>query len=83
MATLPRLLLAFALTLLAPLAHAQWSPTKPVRIIIPFPAGGIVDLMARTVTDRLSASLAVKYSDEATWMRNRAPGVKRCSTMAR
>ncbi|MGK6319463.1 TonB-dependent receptor [Sphingomonas sp. DT-204] len=27
------------------------------------------------VEDRLSASLAVKYSDEATWMRNRAPGV--------
>lgn len=27
------------------------------------------------VDDRLSASLAVKYSDEATWMRNRAPGV--------
>lgn len=27
------------------------------------------------VADRLSASLAVKYSDEATWMRNRAAGV--------
>lgn len=27
------------------------------------------------IEDRLSASLAVKYSDEATWMRNRAPGV--------
>lgn len=27
------------------------------------------------VADTLSASLAMKYSDEATWMRNRAPGV--------
>lgn len=27
------------------------------------------------IDDRLSGSLAVKYSDEATWMRNRAPGV--------
>lgn len=27
------------------------------------------------VNDRLSASLAVKYSDEATWMHNRAPDV--------
>jgi tripartite-type tricarboxylate transporter receptor subunit TctC len=63
--TLPHLLLAFALALLAPLAHAQWSPTKPVRIIIPFPAGGIVDLMARTVTDRLSASLGQQVIVEA------------------
>jgi tripartite-type tricarboxylate transporter receptor subunit TctC len=63
--TLPHLLLAFALALLAPLAHAQWSPTKPVRIIIPFPAGGIVELMARTVTDRLSASLGQPVIVEA------------------
>jgi tripartite-type tricarboxylate transporter receptor subunit TctC len=62
---LPRLLVALALALLAPLAHAQWSPTKPVRIIIPFPAGGIVDLMARTVTDRLAASLGQPVIVEA------------------
>lgn len=62
---LPRLLVALALGLLAPLAHAQWAPTKPVRIIIPFPAGGIVDLMARTVTDRLAASLGQPVIVEA------------------
>jgi iron complex outermembrane receptor protein len=27
------------------------------------------------IDEKLSGSLAVKYSDEATWMRNRAPGV--------
>jgi iron complex outermembrane receptor protein len=27
------------------------------------------------VADRLAASIAVKYSDESSWMRNRAPGV--------
>ncbi len=62
---LPRLLVALAFALLAPLAHAQWAPTKPVRIIVPFPAGGIVDLMARTVTDRLAASLGQPVIVEA------------------
>lgn len=62
---LPRLLVALAIALLAPLAHAQWAPSKPVRIIVPFPAGGIVDLMARTVTDRLAASLGQPVIVEA------------------
>ena len=54
-----------ALCLCAPLALAQWSPTKPVRIIVPFPAGGIVDLMARTVTDKLAAGLGQAVIVEA------------------
>jgi tripartite-type tricarboxylate transporter receptor subunit TctC len=52
------LCLALALLLAAPLAGAQqWSPTKPLRIIVPFPAGGIVDLMARTINEKLAAQL--------------------------
>jgi tripartite-type tricarboxylate transporter receptor subunit TctC len=47
-----------ALALLLPgLALAQAWPTKPVRIIVPYPAGGIVDLMARAVGDGLGAKL--------------------------
>ncbi|MBM3368159.1 MAG: tripartite tricarboxylate transporter substrate binding protein, partial [Betaproteobacteria bacterium] len=42
--TLLRALLAVSLSLAAPFAAAQWSPTKPMRIVVPFPAGGIVDL---------------------------------------
>ena len=51
-----RWLAALLLALTAPLISAQWAPTKPVRIIVAFPPGGIVDLMARTVSDRLSAT---------------------------
>lgn len=52
-----KLLLAVSFCLAAPLAAAQWAPTKPVRVIVPFPSGGIVDLMARTITDKLSTHL--------------------------
>jgi hypothetical protein len=49
---------ALALALLLPcLALAQAYPSKPVRIIVPYPAGGIVDLMARAVGDGLGAKL--------------------------
>ncbi len=38
-------------------AVAQAFPTKPVRIIVPFPAGGSNDLVARAISDRLSIRL--------------------------
>ena len=38
-------------------AGAQNFPTKPLRIIVPYPAGGIVDLMARAPSDGLAAKL--------------------------
>ena len=39
------------------LAHAQAYPTRPIRIVVPFPAGGPTDGMARIVSDRLAAVL--------------------------
>lgn len=36
------------------MAQAQTYPSKPIRFIIPFPAGGPGDLMGRTAADRLA-----------------------------
>jgi len=46
-----------ALLLVPCLAFAQGYPAKAVRVIVPYPAGGIVDLMARAVCEGLGAKL--------------------------
>ncbi|MFN2645114.1 MAG: Bug family tripartite tricarboxylate transporter substrate binding protein [Burkholderiales bacterium] len=48
-----RFLLAIFLALAPWLAHAQAYPTKPVRLIIPFPPGGSNDLVGRAVAAQL------------------------------
>ncbi|WP_135467025.1 Bug family tripartite tricarboxylate transporter substrate binding protein [Crenalkalicoccus roseus] len=61
--TLPRrLLLAIAASGLAlPAARAQSWPSRPVRIIVPFPPGGLVDVLARPVAQRLTAQLGQPF----------------------
>ena len=50
--------LGLALVALTPVpASAQSFPTKPVRIIAPYSAGGAVDLMARYVCERFTPAL--------------------------
>lgn len=37
-------------------AYAQDYPAKPVRVIVPFPPGGILELITRAVTDKVGAN---------------------------
>ncbi|MDO9412863.1 MAG: tripartite tricarboxylate transporter substrate binding protein [Pseudolabrys sp.] len=56
-----RTLLAAALALVAlPLAgaaHAQDYPTKTIRLVVPFPAGGTTDMLARLFAQRMGEGL--------------------------
>ena len=45
-----------AIALVAP-ASAQWKPTQPIKVIIPYSAGGTSDIIARTMSDPVSARL--------------------------
>ena len=49
----------FAATLLAPaVARAQaWAPPRPVRFVVPFPAGGATDVVARVLGERMQETL--------------------------
>src|SRR5262245_28180719 len=49
-------IVAGVLALVAPVTAAQY-PARPVRFIVPFPPGGGVDIVARTVGEKLSARL--------------------------
>jgi tripartite-type tricarboxylate transporter receptor subunit TctC len=53
-----RLIVVAVALLLSPLAaFAQWSPTQPIRWIVPYPAGGGTDFMARVLSVHLEKSL--------------------------
>ncbi|MDX2202891.1 MAG: tripartite tricarboxylate transporter substrate-binding protein [Hyphomicrobiaceae bacterium] len=55
-----RLFFAFAAVLwpaLAPLAHAQAYPSRPVTLIVPFAAGGPSDAIGRIVAERMRTAL--------------------------
>jgi tripartite-type tricarboxylate transporter receptor subunit TctC len=48
----------------APL-HAQTYPAKPVRVVVPFPAGGIVDILTRAVTEKIASNWGTPIIVEA------------------
>src|SRR5438552_8193021 len=50
-------LAAISLTGLSTIAHAQAYPTRPVRIVVAFSAGGTTDILARSIGQQLSERL--------------------------
>jgi tripartite-type tricarboxylate transporter receptor subunit TctC len=52
-----RLALTFLLCCLPAIAAAQPFPSKPLRLIVPYPAGGATDMMARLLAQKLTESL--------------------------
>jgi tripartite-type tricarboxylate transporter receptor subunit TctC len=57
------LLAAFAL-LVSATAHAQTFPSKPVTIVVPYPPGGLIDLVARALQPFLQQELGVNVLAE-------------------
>ncbi|MGO4303814.1 MULTISPECIES: Bug family tripartite tricarboxylate transporter substrate binding protein [unclassified Cupriavidus] len=49
--------LATSLTLVAAPSHADTFPSKPIRLIVPFPASGATDLLARAIAQKVGANL--------------------------
>ncbi len=52
-----RVLVAFCAALIASATFAQAWPTKPIRFIVPYPAGGTSDILARTIGEKLGTAL--------------------------
>jgi tripartite-type tricarboxylate transporter receptor subunit TctC len=52
-----KLLALLAAALVSAASHAQDYPSRPLRMIVPYPAGALTDTLARAIGERLSAAL--------------------------
>jgi tripartite-type tricarboxylate transporter receptor subunit TctC len=79
-ATRRRILLAAAGLAATPLAAWAAFPDKPMRLVVPFPAGGAADLMARGLAQRLGEQLGQQVIIDN---RGGAGGTVACEIVAR
>ncbi|HEY4254218.1 MAG TPA: tripartite tricarboxylate transporter substrate binding protein [Roseomonas sp.] len=71
-------LAGFGTLLAAPALHAQgWQPTRPLRLIVTYPPGGVNDIVGRIVADPLSRELG-----QAVVVENRAGAGGNIGTIA-
>src|SRR5687768_16519335 len=69
--------IAAALALATPL-HAQTYPAKPVRVIIPVPAGALTDVLARKILTEVSNKLGQPFIMEQRPGANFMPAAEAC-----
>src|SRR5258708_12110695 len=61
MKTIARLVALFAALLVSGSAFAEQYPTKPVKIVVPFPPGGVTDIVGRLIAQKLSERLGQQF----------------------
>jgi tripartite-type tricarboxylate transporter receptor subunit TctC len=61
MTTIARIIALCAGLLVSGSAFAQQYPTKPVKIVVPFPPGGVTDIVARLIAQRLPERLGQQF----------------------
>ena len=64
MPKLATMMIAALVALMTP-AHAQDYPTKPIRVLVPFAPGGVVDTSTRILTNKLTERLGWTFVIDA------------------
>ncbi len=59
----PALMLVLALTLIPTVVVAQAFPSKPIRLVVPYPAGGPLDIAARAIAEAARPTLGTIVVD--------------------
>ena len=64
------LLLALMVAMLPGAVMAQTYPSRPIKLVVPFPPGGPNDIIARVVAQRMSELLGQQIVIDGGWTKN-------------